>query len=426
MSMPIVFPEPSRPADEARLDLAKLRIEDGVPLATVFHRVTETAAEVLAVERCGIWMFVEDRQALRCVDLYERSKGTHTAGVTLQTCEFPAYFAALERRRTVPAEVAKLDPRTSHLAEAYLVPLGITSMLDAAVLVAGEVVGVLCHEHTGPTREWTTEQRDFAGSMADLLSLKIRATETEDLRVAVRTQSAQLADARRVDAIVNTAAGVAHDFNNILTVMMGSAELIAFDPASPPAVAALARQITAAGERGVALATEMMGFATPGPQSSRVVRPAEILGGLTAILTSAAGDRHPVSLDVLTPRGRVLIDPHQLERVLLNLVVNARDASPDGGPIRVTLDSVMDADEDGRPGRYVLIEVCDTGTGIPPDVLARIFDPFFTTKPRGQGTGVGLAVVQQVVHYAGGFLRVKTAVGQGTTFQIFLPQVSSS
>jgi two-component system, cell cycle sensor histidine kinase and response regulator CckA len=418
--------ESSRPADIARLALAKLRIEDGIALETVFRRVTETAADILNVDRVGVWLLVDERRALRCVDLFERSKATHSAGITVQICEFPEYFAALERRKTVPAEVALTDPRTSELADAYLTPLGITSMLDATIFVGGEVGGVVCHEHIGAPREWTTEQRDFAGSMADVLALKIQAAEMEEVRVALRTQALQLAEARRVGSLAEMAAGVAHDFNNILTVMLGGAELIAEHPACPSEVATFVRQITAAGQRGVALAQELMGFARPGPRSSRVVRPAEVLTAQLEVLQAAAGERHPVTLEVRSAAGRVLIDPNQLERVVLNLVVNACDAMPDGGPIGVVVDEVVERDEAGKPGQCVLIAVSDCGTGVQPAALARIFDPFFTTKPRGQGTGMGLAVVYQVVSYAGGFVRVETAVGQGSTFRVYFPRVSSS
>ena len=418
--------EPNRPADIARLALTKLRIEDGIALETVFRRVTETAADLLNVERVGVWLLVDERRALRCVDLFERSKATHSAGITLHVGAFPEYFAALERRKTVPAEVALTDPRTAGLADAYLTPLGITSMLDATIFVGGEAVGVVCHEHIGAPREWTTEQRDFAGSMADVLALKIRAAELEEVRVALRMQAMQLAEARRVDSLAAMAAGVAHDFTNILTVMIGGAELIAEHPACPSEVAAFARQITAAGQRGVALAQALMGLTRPGPRSSRVVRPAEVITSQLGVLQAAAGARHPVNLEVRSTAGRVLIDPHQLERVVLNLVVNACDAMPDGGPIGVVVDAVVEGDDDGTPGPCVLIAVSDGGTGIPPAVLARIFDPFFTTKPRGQGTGVGLAVVSQVVSYAGGFVRVETAVGQGSTFRVYLPRVSSA
>src|SRR5262245_40106384 len=109
--------EPRRPADAARLNLAKIRIEDGIPIEIIFQRVTETAPVVLDVEPVVICLPIDDRQALRCVDLFERSKAMHSSGVTLQTKEFPEYFAALENRRTIPAEVAETDPRTSRLTE---------------------------------------------------------------------------------------------------------------------------------------------------------------------------------------------------------------------------------------------------------------------------------------------------------------------
>jgi signal transduction histidine kinase len=276
------------------------------------------------VERVGVWLMVDHRRALRCVDLYERSKKSHSAGVTLQVKDFPEYFAALERRKMVPAEVALTDPRTVGLTDAYLGPLGITSMLDASIFIGGEVVGVLCHEHIGPPREWTTEERDFAGSMADLLALKIRAAEMEDARQVLRTQAMQLSEAKRLESLAEMAAGVAHDFTNIL-----------------------------------------------------------------------------------------------------NLVLNARDAMPDGGSIALVLDEVDDRDEDGKPGRFVLIAVRDTGTGIAADLMDKIFDPLFSTKPRGQGTGLGLAVANQIVVSAGGFIRVETAGGQGSSFRVYLPRVSS-
>jgi signal transduction histidine kinase len=417
--------EPQRTADLARLDLTRLRIEDGVKLDTVFERVTETAADILKVERVGVWLMVDHRRALRCVNLYERSKKSHSAGVTLQVKDFPDYFAALERRKTVPAEIALTDPRTVGLSDAYLVPLGITSMLDAPIFLGGEVVGVLCNEHTGPLREWTTEERDFAGSMADLLALKIRAAEMEDTRHVLRTQAIQLAEARRLEALAEMAAGVAHDFNNLLNLVINYAHLIATDQTASAAVIQYALQVRQAGRQGVALTSELMDFARPGPRLARVVRAGEILAAHLPLLQAAAGERHAVTVDTRSAAGCVLIAPDQLERLVLNLVLNARDAMPDGGPIGVVLREVDEPDEDGQPGRFVLIAVIDQGVGIPLDVRDKIFDPFFTTKPRGQGTGLGLAVASQIVANAGGFIRVETAVGQGSSFRVFLPRVSS-
>jgi hypothetical protein len=215
--------EPNRPADIARLDLTKLRIEDGIALETVFRLVTETAADILNVERVGVWLLVDERRALRCVDLFERSKATHSAGITLQVCEFPEYFAALERRKTVPAEVALTDPRTGGLADAYLTPLGITSMLDATIFVGGEVVGVVCHEHIGTPREWTTEQRISPDRWPICSRWRSKPPRWKSYGSPVRKRSTGRVPP--VDSLAEMAAGVAHDFNNILTVMIGGAEL---------------------------------------------------------------------------------------------------------------------------------------------------------------------------------------------------------
>ncbi|MBS0660143.1 MAG: GAF domain-containing protein [Verrucomicrobia bacterium] len=419
------FSVPTRPADAARLTLSRFRVEDGVPLATVFERVTEESAEVLGVERVGVWLFVEERKALRCVNLFERSRREHSAGTTLQTQEFPAYFEALAQRKTVPAEDARHDARTGGLAEAYLEPLGIAALLDAPISLGGEIVGVLCHEHIGHPREWTTEERDFAGSMADLLALKMKAAELEELRATVQAQTAQLAEARHLSELAETAAGIAHDFNNILGVVLGNAELIRSDSACPPHLAELTQQIVAAGRRGCALAAELTDFARPRRRASRMVRPAEVVAAQRPLLEKAAGERHTLEFELGSGADRVLIDPLQLERVVLNLVVNARDAMPGGGRIRVSVACRLERDEAGQTGHFVVISVADEGCGIAPHLRTRIFTPFFTTKPRGQGTGVGLAVVQQVTRYAGGFVRVESEEGRGSTFRVFLPRASA-
>lgn len=417
--------EPTRPTDVTRLNLARLRVEDGMSVDSIFRLFTEAAADGLQVERVGIWLMTENRESLRCVDLYERSTASHSSGITLKVAEFPDYFQALENRRTLPAEVAPSDPRTSKLAEAYLNPLGITSLLDAPIFIGGEVVGALCHEHIGPPREWTTEQRDFAGSMADLLSLKIRAAETEELKAALRTQATQLSESWRTGALAQTAAGVAHDFKNVLHVVLGLAGEIAKDPSCPPKLAECAEQIFEAAKRGADLASALLDFANPRTGASRVIHPAQTIADMHIMLKAAVGTKYPVNLDIRSASGQVMIDPSLLERVILNLVTNARDAMPDGGAVTIGVESVSEVDDHGKSGQFVLVSVSDEGTGISPDALPRIFEPFFTTKPKGQGTGVGLAVVHQIVAHAGGYMRVESTPGKGTCFRIYLPRVSS-
>jgi signal transduction histidine kinase len=262
--------------------------------------------------------------------------------------------------------------------------------------------------------------------MADLLAMKMQAAEAQELRAALCSQASQIAEARRVSALAETAAGIAHDFNNLLSVMLSSAELIATDPNASPEIIQLARHIATAGLRGEALARGLIEFSQPVPRSSRIVRPADVISSALDLLNAAAGQRHTVDLEIRSCAGRVLIDPHQLERVVLNLVVNARDAMPEGGAISLVVDTGSEAQLGTARGEYAIIAVSDSGVGIPPAVLSRIFDPFFTTKPKGHGTGVGLAVVQQVANYAGGFVRVESSIGEGTTFRVYLPRASCS
>src|SRR5262245_8320124 len=211
-----VVPEPSRSTEIARLELAQYAPE--AALDHVFRRACELSAHTLSVERVGVWLFIDQRSGLRCANLFERTKGQHSAGAVLRVADFPTYFSSLTLRKALPAEVATSEPWTQELAAAYLRPLGITSMLDAGIFVEGEMVGVVCHEHVGPVREWTTEDRDFAGSVADLLASKVQSADRRELNAAFLTQGRRLAAIEKHAGLEEFAAGVAHDFRNLLSV----------------------------------------------------------------------------------------------------------------------------------------------------------------------------------------------------------------
>jgi two-component system, cell cycle sensor histidine kinase and response regulator CckA len=417
--------EPRRPTDAARLQVAKLRIDSHVRLADIFANVTELAADTIEVERVGVWLLVDEARVLRCADLFERSKGLHSSGTTLHVDDFPEYFDSLSRRKTVAAEVVKTDPRTSGLVESYLDPLGITSILDAAIFVGGEVVGVICHEHIGPEREWTTEARDFASSMADLLALKIRAAEVDDLRTMLKMQSSQLAEAQRLRSLAQMAAGTAHDFNNVLTVVSNYAELISLDAGASPESVDSALRIVEAAERGARLVEELMSFAKPSRHTVRVIRPADFLRENLGYFQTSVGSRHTIRTDIRSERARIFASPDQLHRAVANLTINARDAMPEGGEITIALDVVPFSENEGPTTMHAMISVSDTGIGIPSDLLERIFDPFFTTKSADKGTGLGLAIVEQTVRQTGGTVRVESTLGAGTTFLLYIPLASN-
>jgi CheY-like chemotaxis protein len=225
---------------------------------------------------------------------------------------------------------------------------------------------------------------------------------------------------------------VAHDFNNILTVIQGYSSMLLAGEQSPSQVAASAQQIMQASERAANLTRQLLAFSRRQVMQPRLLDLNEIVTNLAKMLQRILGEDVHLELALHPAPLTTRADAGMLDQVLLNLVVNSRDAMPGGGHLcietRERFLTVADAASipDATEGRYVCLRVTDTGTGIPPELRARIFEPFFTTKDQGKGTGLGLATVFGIVKQHGGALTVESAVGEGTTFQIFLPAEDTS
>jgi two-component system cell cycle sensor histidine kinase/response regulator CckA len=416
------IPEPSRATEIARLELS--RFAPDAPLDRVFCRTCELSADALTVERVGVWLFIDDQAALRCANLFERSKGEHSAGAVLRVADFPTYFASLTVRKALSAEVAASEPWAAELASTYLQPLGITSILNAGIFVDGALVGVVCHENVGPPREWTTEARDFAGSVADLLALRIQSAEVRELRAAFLTQRERLAAQEKNVALEHLAAGVAHDFKNLLSVVLGQGELLGSRRDVPPDAQEQGKAIVAVAERGITLVRELLEFARPVERPPAVIDLADVTAEFLPVLQAAVGMRHELHFSRPPALGQVLIDKTQFTRLLLNLVVNAREAMPEGGPIEISFAPVKLTGNPSYTGRFVLLEVSDRGVGMDEATRRRAFEPFFSTKAKG--TGLGLAIVRHVADRAGGLVRVESAPAQGTTFRVLFPRIGAS
>jgi signal transduction histidine kinase len=214
--------------------------------------------------------------------------------------------------------------------------------------------------------------------------------------------------ARSVDGL---AAGIAHDFNNLLTVMLGNATVVRMraEAQGDAQIARRAAQIEKAAERGGRLVAQLLAYARQQMLQAEDVRLPQLLADLQVLLARAAGERVRLNISCAPLLWRCRVDPEQLESALLNLVINARDAMPEGGSISICASnrSVAPAGARGtdcEPGDYVKVEVRDTGCGIPPALQSRVFEPFFTTKPIGQGSGLGLAQVQGFVRQSGGWV----------------------
>ena len=170
---------------QALLELARFR-DQAEDLAVSLHVITEIAARTIDVERTSIWMFDDERTKIVCRDLFLRPTASHLSGLELLACDYPAYFRALEQNRALAADDSYADERTAELAEHYLRPHGITSMLDAPIRQGGVIVGIACHEHVGTPRAWTIEEQNFAGSIADMCALSLERSERRRAEEEVR------------------------------------------------------------------------------------------------------------------------------------------------------------------------------------------------------------------------------------------------
>ena len=417
-------PQPIRTTEAARLELLRLVPDADKSLATVFRRACELAARAIRVERVGIWLFVEDRSAIRCVALYERGTNEHSEGAILRVADFPNYFAALQIRKAVPAELAATDPRTAELAAAYLLPLGVSSMLDAGIYRNAELVGVVCHESVGQPREWTTEDRDFAGSVSDLLAVKLEAAKAEELRAACRTQEDRLLRLDKADAQAQLAAGVAHDFRNLLTVITGHTEMLTGRTDLPADVQGQLRAVAEAASRGTELVQELLEFARPNGRPPVALHLGEATTGFLPVLKATLGAARPIDYAPPPALGRALVNKTDYCRILLNLVTNAGDATPAGQAVGIRVRPIKATEGAGPESHYIMLEVADRGAGMDEATARRAFEPYFTTKPKG--TGLGLPTVRKLLDRAGGFLRIESRPGRGTTIRCFFPRVGAS
>jgi two-component system, cell cycle sensor histidine kinase and response regulator CckA len=247
---------------------------------------------------------------------------------------------------------------------------------------------------------------------------------------AFKQMELQLRQSQKMEAIGHLAGGVAHDFNNLLTVINGCCELLRANGRLPEDASPLVDEIYRAGDRAATLTRQLLAFGRKTVLQTRVLSLNELVEEFQQILGRLIGEDVQFATEFRADPGLVRVDPGQMEQVLMNLVVNARDAMPQGGRLTIaTRDVFLDDDYargrgDLRPGPYVLLAVTDTGCGMDRATLARMFEPFFTTKPVGKGTGLGLAMVYGILKASGGHVAVESEPGRGTSFHLFLPAVA--
>ncbi|HYZ20615.1 MAG TPA: ATP-binding protein [Rhodopila sp.] len=433
---------------EARLRQQALLAELGrralgnVAFDTLLEEACRLTALGLQVRYCKVLEYLPEQNRLLVragVGWQEGVVGQATIGAELNS---PAGYALHTGKPVITNDLSS-EQRFS--TPELLVEHSVRRAINVILAGEGRPYGILEADSEVPGT-FTEHDVDFLQAMANLLGLALerrRAEEAlrqlnETLEQRVENEVAErrhvedaLRQAQKMEAVGQLTGGIAHDFNNMLLVITGNLELLGRAVAGDARLTRLVAGAHKGATRGAQLTGQLLAFArrqTLRPET-RLIN--ELIREFDVLATRMLDETVDVEFQLDPEVGACDVDPAQFGSALLNLVVNARDAMPDGGRLvvrssRLTLDARMAARHaDAQPGSYVLIEVADTGTGMPPEVLERATEPFYTTKEVGHGTGLGLSQVYGFVRQSGGFLSIESAPGEGTRVRIHLPEVSA-
>ena len=333
------------------------------------------------------------------------------------------------------SEVVIADDLRAHSIAAPQVDVGSNtescvprSSLVAPMLMKGVVIGAVEIQSMklAAFRQHHVTAMQMAAHLAGAAIENVRLIDVE------RENEEQLRQSQKMEAVGQLAGGIAHDFNNLLTAITGYSELTLKRLEPDSTVWRNVEEIRKAGVRAASLTRQLLAFSRKQELQPKVLDINSVVSEMDKLLRRLIGENIELSAHLTPDLRMVMVDPSQIEQVLMNLVVNARDALPDGGKIRIeTTNLYLDDGAIGRQapvpgGAYVLLTVTDTGTGMNAALQERIFEPFFTTKSKDKGTGLGLSTVYGVVKQSGGYISVHSEVGKGTSFKVYLPQVAAT
>jgi len=402
--------------DAVVADIGRLMLESAKQ-DTAFEDIPQVIARELGVDVAAIVYTQQQSGALRVRAAVGLRQDLNELLPDLLAAE---KFAAMSR----PAEASVLhyatpDSASGDRQSAALADAGYGDFVAAPLFDRSQPMGALIAAARDPG-VFDADKKHFLQSVAILLAATMQRNRTED----------QLAHAQRLDAVGQLTGGVAHDFNNMLTVISGNLQLLELELGDRPAsLEILASALRAVG-RGAGLTRKLLAFAGRQRLNPQAIDPRKLLNELGPILDRTLGETITVEVDCADDLPNVFVDPGELDTAILNLALNARDAMPRGGTLQLSMRERTVGTDEGTlelaPGSYVAMTVSDTGLGMTPEVLARAFEPFFTTKEIGRGSGLGLSMVYGFVKQSGGHLAADSRLGYGTRIELLLPAVWSA
>jgi len=417
----------------------------GEALESVLEAVCRELALAFEAPQAAAALFNKEKtEAIVVAEYPSASSGQRLApgrppclGERIPVADNPASQHLLIHKTPLVIEDAQTDPRQAPIHD-LMRRRGAVSLLLLPLIVDGEVVGSLGVDAIEPRAPSTSDGTSTSGRgfAADEVNLAWRVAEQVSgvlARARLREERQQLEEqfrqAQKMEAVGRLAGGIAHDFNNLLTVIHLSTRLLEREMRPEDPLWQHVQRIQSAGQRAINLTKQLLAFSRREIVEPQVLDLNRVLAELNTMLQRLIGE--DIELTLL-PAGNlwpVKIDPTQVEQIVVNLAVNARDAMPSGGKLtietaNVTLDAAYAARHlEVEPGEYVLLTISDAGQGMTEEVKAHLFEPFFTTKEKGKGTGLGLSTVFGIVKQNQGHIGVYSKVGQGTAFKIYLPKV---